>query len=192
MRAHVHECQELQPRSHSGAGLYDLNDDPVPKMVPSSAPLTRRSTISYNSYPNRDEHIIKRKESYSSHSYYEQDDGGISLAVAAESITFNQSFGLPKQPVLKPKVSNVEYKPKTKVSPSLEKCDRKNKVTLQVSQSNPTPYDEYDNEVFENLTNEVPYPSYHENSEIERLDVSQYLITCEICNRKFMQDRIVF
>ncbi len=38
----------------------------------------------------------------------------------------------------------------------------------------------------------VPVPNYHENSERENLDVSAYLIPCDYCGRKFMEDRLVF
>lgn len=37
---------------------------------------------------------------------------------------------------------------------------------------------------------EVPHPMFHENDREERLDVSEYLIPCSICGRKFMQDRL--
>ncbi|KAJ2999332.1 Zinc finger C2HC domain-containing protein 1C [Globomyces sp. JEL0801] len=36
----------------------------------------------------------------------------------------------------------------------------------------------------------VPHPSFHENSETELLDVSKYLVGCDICGRKFMEDRL--
>jgi hypothetical protein len=37
----------------------------------------------------------------------------------------------------------------------------------------------------------VPAPNYHENDEDENLDVSDYLIPCDYCGRKFMEDRLV-
>lgn len=37
----------------------------------------------------------------------------------------------------------------------------------------------------------VPEPNFHENSTTELLDVSNYLVPCQICGRKFMEDRLV-
>ena len=37
----------------------------------------------------------------------------------------------------------------------------------------------------------VPHPTFHEDENNEQLDVSDYLIPCSICNRKFMENRLV-
>lgn len=37
----------------------------------------------------------------------------------------------------------------------------------------------------------APHDSFHENEDDERLDVTDYLIPCNICGRKFMENRLV-
>ncbi len=37
----------------------------------------------------------------------------------------------------------------------------------------------------------VPHASFHEDEKNEQLDVSDYLIPCSICGRKFMENRLV-
>jgi hypothetical protein len=48
-----------------------------------------------------------------------------------------------------------------------------------------------DEEVDMENRNALPDPKFHEDAENENLDVSNFLVPCQICNRKFMEYRLV-
>jgi hypothetical protein len=93
------------------------------------------------------------------------------------------------------KIGKSEIRPHQLAVVSTLERDRSS-VELSIPKKKPTreyaidPLLEYDEESFE----EIPRPpteNFHENAEEEQLDVSAYLVPCDICSRKFMSDRLV-
>jgi hypothetical protein len=141
-----------------------MDDGHIQKIIPLSAPA-RRVANHFSENNNIPEQKYTSRESY--------EEAIVALAAEANTVfpkktSFKSELSV--VPTQSKKSDQLKSPTKTKQNPSNQKIPEK----------------------LEPAPEPVPYPSFHENSEIEQMDVSKYLIPCDICNRKFMQDRLVF
>jgi hypothetical protein len=153
-----------------------------------STTKTRFSSLSFSNEYRRNVNG-KGKEMNDKPQMFRSQDSEKTLCLGENILETYDAVRIQEEPILK--VSKSESS-----SQHLERMDRSSiELSIPKKKANRAyvvdPQVEYDEDSFEEIP-KPPTENYHENADEEQLDVSAYLVPCDICARKFMSDRLVF
>lgn len=166
---------ETRFASPSQSNLFEYQTTDVKFHVPASAPI-RRSKMNYSYKP-----FLQSQES--ANTLVSED-----VLPPVEATRKGTKKSTVKSSSLSMMSSN-EYV--YQEHSSLTRSDIRTTVELSVAKKKQINTQELNMEEVVRSVKKVPKPNYHENDEEEQLDVTAYLIPCDICGRKFMEDRLV-
>lgn len=97
--------------------------------------------------------------------------------------------------VIEPELDKISHndmssRPPSRATPAKRKPSPKKKV-VPVPVASPESESDIEEPILAVMKKLPNAAAFHENEEEENLDVSDYLIPCDTCGRKFMEDRLV-